>query len=296
MADLEKEAKLIVTRAKQCPRRGVVKLEDDTGWLLATKTTCKTWGCKVCRERVAALVRLRMEYGCLKLRDSFLITLTYANLDMQSLRDAHSVQVDLERFWKSLRKRNPQLSYFKIVEMTKRKQIHLHLIVGGITSDRRDTCDKTFYKRRREVCKFDCLHCELVKVWESITGSFVIDVRKVYASSGLANYLGKYLTKQFYNWDQLEERGFKRRWSRSKNWPSPGPLRLLGTVLGVWRRIVVVEHWYKKSEMEALVEASKNDPLMQIVGDDLAIELGKKRRDVGLIRRLEGYLNEFDIL
>lgn len=281
---------LKVTKNKQCPRRGVVLLEEKIGWL-ATRTTCKTWGCKVCRERVAALVRLRMEYGCLKLNNSFLITLTYENSGMDSLRDADSVQMDLQRFWTYMRLKHPNLSYFKIVEMTKKEQIHLHLIVGNITPGSKDTCDKTFAKRRKEKCKLDCVHCQVVHVWENITGSFVVDVRTIYNAAGLANYLGKYLTKQFYNWDSLQDRGFKRRWSRSKNWPSPRPLRLLGTELGVWRSIVVVEHWYRTEEMEQIVEASKGDPLMEQVGDPLAIELGKKKRDYGLIRKMEGYIN-----
>lgn len=69
---------------------------------------------------------------------------------------------------------------------------------------------------------------------KGVVDSFITDVRGVYAYAGAGAYLSKYLIKGEMDRGSLEELGFRRRFSRSVNWPSDEPMRRVGTVKKAW--------------------------------------------------------------
>lgn len=131
-------------------------------------------------------------------------------------------------------------------------------------------------------CEEDCLLHEWGKIWYQKTGAFVVDVRKVHSTEGMAFYLAKYLSKQLPSREVLEDLGFTRRWSRSRNWPSPEPVQLRGSRDGSWAQVEVIPRWFRRAEMENIEDRYKNSVLLDRVGDDLVLSLdAKKARKVG---------------
>ncbi|HIN78515.1 MAG TPA: hypothetical protein EYM97_06760 [Gemmatimonadetes bacterium] len=169
-------------------------------------TTCKTWGCASCRERLVQLFRMRVQYGCSALKSSWLITLTL-RLGSTGVRDASFVNKAWRKFWVLYRQLDPEeakrVAWFKVIESTKKGQPHLHLVAGGLTGTK-----STIQRRWR-------------KLWLEASGdSYIVDVRKVWSSYGAGSYLSKYLSKGVDKFNELRKLGFERRWSRSRNWPT----------------------------------------------------------------------------
>ncbi len=93
-----------------------------------------------------------MQYGLSGQGQAFMISVTYvarltSSGTLEKFVDATSAQKD----WRALVRilhRNPQnknLTWFRIVELTKRKQIHFHLLVHGLDTtltNKQIDCDK----------------------------------------------------------------------------------------------------------------------------------------------------------
>lgn len=79
-----------------CPRGGVLWLRTKAGRELAVETVCKTWTCVACRQKVLALIRIRIEFGCSELGRCVLTTLTLRAGSRAAL-DADSVS----KVWKA---------------------------------------------------------------------------------------------------------------------------------------------------------------------------------------------------
>ena len=118
---------------------------------------------------------------------------------------------------------------------------------------------------------------ELVPVWASVLGDDSRDVWKATAVSVVRSpkksgeYLAKYMLKNWYDRVALEEKGFIRRWSRSRNWPG-GQVQLRGTVEGGWEEVL----WHPGQK--AVEAESPPNPLLERVGDDMAVELAGRRQ------------------
>lgn len=274
-------------KAAKCPRWGFIKLTTRIGRSYVTQTVCKTWGCPVCWKKVIALVRMKMEIGCLRLGLCYLITVTFG-WDTGLARDADSVHKAWTRFLRLLRKRssNQEIAWFKIIELTRKGMPHLHLLVGGL-SKRNASCVKQGRKVPYSVkwinayCEKDCLIHEWGKSWLWATGdSFVVDAKEVYNPGGAAGYLTKYLVKGMVNHEELAELGFGRRYSSSRNWPRAEAIRLAGSQKG-WESVEIVPRWFRRNEMEELENYSRGKEAMVRIGDDLALVLtGAKKKKV----------------
>lgn len=260
-------------------------------------TKCKTWGCRVCRKNLLSYVKMKMEYGCLILEDSYLITLTLKSGPESSMRDAAFVRTAWERCIRSL-KENPsweKVAWFKIPELTKRGQPHLHLIVGGI-GKRKAMCEKSpafsddWIQKRCE-----CAAHMMGYAWYVETGAFVVDAQKVYAPRGAAAYMAKYLTKAFMVRGEMEKLGFHRRYATSRNWPRGEKIHLRGTDLG-WDKVQFRKRTaLSKRAMERRSKDDRGKGLLVRVGDDLSLLLGERNRrsaDKMAIERLKRHGNE----
>ena len=256
-------------------------------------TVCKTWLCRACREKVKALVLARIEKGILTAGRCYLISLTFVNRRGHDQRNAASVAVAWRRLLRRLR--NPNLMWFRVIELTKRNQPHLHLIVGGI-GNRTANCEKhphPYDADWRSACKFSplCVEHEWSRAWfEATADSYVVDARPVLGAAGAAHYLGKYLTKAMGSRETLVALGFSRRWSRSQNWPT-GDVYLRGTELG-WDH---TEWSWKGGDgygyAAAAAQKDQNAYMLERLGDDVVRDIANKGRKRKLANKLKGLLD-----
>ena len=283
----------------QCERAGFIKLFHG-GHEHVVRTVCKTWRCRSCRPKVLSLVSMRMNYGLLTLGRSYFITLTYHAPLGFSPRTAECVRKDLQRFWYRLRKCRglSDVAWFKVPELTKRGQIHLHHLVGGPTTARKATCRSPQERYRawmKRTCKVDCLEHQISSLWQGVTSdSFVVDVSVVRDPARCAGYLAKYLSKGFRDRETLEALGFSRRWSCSRGWPGGSKLHYRGTDEG-WSGVILVP-WHYASRPdgrldERATETEQSDcAYLETVGTDLALMLRAEKaryRHLAIIRGVQ---------
>ncbi len=238
----EGETKRGGAQSKVCPKQGWMQLVSKYGVVGYFPTSCKAWRCLACRNKVKALVVDRIEYGARLIPGVLVfITLTFKT-GSSHRRDALSVERAYRGFLRPMRERFPNLQWFKTVEWTKRRQAHLHLIVGGVhrkvlscvpTDKVRGKVLKVSCTRRPE-----CLEHSISKIWLSSTkDSYIVSCGAVVGPKSIANYMSKYVTKEMLLWAQMSRAGFKRRWSCSQNWPRYERLELEGTREGTWASV-----------------------------------------------------------
>jgi hypothetical protein len=251
-----------------CERRGEIWLTNVDGETLGVRTHCKTWSCLACAPAVMSSVLMRIEYGCLIAEHSFFITLTYRNTRPEDIRDAQCVRRDLRVFWSKIRKELGKVEWFQIVELTKKGQPHMHMVWS-----------------LQETMEISTLKCLVKRIWREVTrDSFIVDVQLVMGAAGAAGYLAKYLLKGVMHREELEALGFKRRWTRSRGWPSPEPLQLWGTEKERWK-----DRQWSATETTLPEEVAGHIDLVR-VGDNLALKLGDKKRKKGLENMYRGLL------
>lgn len=188
------------------------------------------------------MYKMRTQYGCSKLENLWFTTITY-EMGKRAAVDAVCASIHLRKLLQRLRRRSrwKDLAWCRVTELTKRGQVHHHMMIGSVTGVGR--CQTTTLSRKRRYKEWyegkcsaageECLNHEIAKVWHAVTGdSFVVDVDAVRTEKGLSEYLSKYLDKGMAEWGKLNELGFQRRWNCSRNFPSPGRLRLAGSDQG----------------------------------------------------------------
>jgi len=277
-----------------CPKRGVVQLFHKKYGLVYARTTCKTKSCRVCGPKQAALNGAIAEYGLRSLDPNpfSFITLTYYLGGPQTRRNAASVKADwgLMRLW--LKEKYPETWWMKVVELTQRKQPHLHLILSsGKTSLTSCGAPKGYgYGLEWSELDCDCDEHDWSRAWHRITrDSYIVDVKPVDNAAGASWYLTKYITKAM-NDPSMRRLGFKRVWSKSQNWPYEKS-RLLATVLKLWEgKPVWVDgpDWEVREfldedtgEMTRDVWIDDEDnphPVQERIGTDLALIMDEERR------------------
>lgn len=273
---------------KQCPRRGYVELQDTLGETIYAGTSCNTWRCEICRWRKKQEVEDRVKYGCLTDGPYYVITITLKE-GRQHWRDAKSVLEALSRLLRIVRKENyPKMRWIKVIELTKKKTPHWHLIVGGIGTPK-DSClrpergirserfkNLPFSKRwLRKTCL--CVSHTWSKHWDNLNNSvsYIVDAELVYQPTTIGSYLGKYLVKSFLSFNELEAMGFERRWGCSRNWPRETPITN-GKRLGwVSHRIIKKTHGEYEAWIKKAVEQDQYHPTLTMHGT----ELGDQMRD-----------------
>lgn len=284
----------------QCPRGGYALLYD-IAHEHVVRTVCKTWGCSVCRKKLRSLVAMRIAYGLSTLGHCYFITVTYRAGEGIPTRDVDGVARDLKLLWAKLkqsrrwkRSKDDQVAWFKVVEFTKRGQVHLHFVVGNLEGRPKASCrakNGKYARWRHTSCQSDCLEHELSAVWEEVTGdSYVVDASVVASNGKTAWYLIKYVCKSLVDDDRRLEAGFARRYSTSQNWPRVEMLQLRGTVEGRWREVALrpkVTQWWNQEPVdwetgeigEALSEQILETmwcPNMEQVGGEYALAIVEK--------------------
>jgi len=263
-------------KALVCEKRGYLWLTTINGVKYVCKTTCKTWGCRACKGNVLNLAKMKMEFGILMSSGSWLTTLTYRNWDRRRSVDADCASKDFKLLIRLFQRvYGMKVEWLRVPEVTKRGMTHLHCLMSGLSGG------------------LDDLNDIVEDLWYNITGdSYITDVRETYEAKRLANYLGKYLAKGFETRERLEELGFLRRYSSSRGWPKPEPLRLRGTVMDRWLRL---ERSNERlgDQGRALMESSQGAYLMERVGTDLAEELYGKQVAASELRKIERWRNVY---
>lgn len=163
---------------------------------------CKRWGCRHCGERKVA----RFAWRCEDAHPNRLITLTVAKSRWINPRAAYeSTRGMVTQLATKLRRIVDEFEYFRILEVTKSGWPHYHLIV------------RSGYIPQRV----------LSRMWNSLTGAPIVDVRVIRKGKRVYFYVMKYLCKQQYvPWTN-------RRVSWSKNFfqdnlfPAGKPLDLI---------------------------------------------------------------------
>lgn len=200
-------------------------------------TTCKTWGCTVCRRKLLGLFRARVEHGVSTLGRCCFITITY-QAENNAARTVPSVGKDWTALWKRLRRDGQQWAWLRVVELTKKKVPHHHVVVGPVTGRMRCHGDRirkgkqtSEYIRRIPSC--DCVAHIFARAWLAVTGdSFMCFAIEVDNAVGAGGYLAKYVDKTFVD---REWKG--RRYTTSRQWPGGGKLQLRVTLEGGWDHI-----------------------------------------------------------
>lgn len=260
-------------KGEECPRSGYAILTKKEGKRLLIKTRCKTQRCAVCGPAVRAAIALKAEIGSWIHGDSFFITLTL-RMGTECIRDAVYVQRVMRAFLSKLKRDHQiKLKYMKVVELTKKGQPHLHLVAAGMPSGRVTRCPgRKNEKRWVENGCFQvgepCLLHVVSQTWLAVTSdSWVCDVSPVRSGPAAGRYISKYVGK----WDQgkMLKLGFKRKWSATQGFTPDLHLRLRGTVEKKW---IKTEHWDYQKDAKNWLLASRDDPLLEIVGHPIVME------------------------
>ncbi len=286
----------------KCPRRGYVILGDGVREFVVP-TTCKTWSCRVCSKKVAALVAMKVQYGCRSTGGpSYFITTTYVNNQDGDIRLASVANREWAELWRLL-KLDPlwkTAAWWKVPELTKRQQVHFHAIVTGVEG--KPSCRKpreSVIRWKQRQCSTDCLEHSLSRAWEAATAdSFVVDASAIRSVNGVSWYVQKYMQKTFLSRVGLQALGFKRRYSRSQNWPSLESIHLAGPKGEGWDRVTIVNqkslldfHETKRFELRRRAEEDANHPSLAKMGGDYALALALKaeeKRITTIVQRVGG--------
>lgn len=282
-----------MSEQRQCPKRGQIWLLDGDGRIGCYPTTCKTKKCRVCGPKRKAFFEMLVEYGMRfsTLNRFYFITLTYrAGKNRQ--RTAPSVREDWRSFLLWLNEMYPRNMWVRAMELTKKGQPHLHLVLSfGLGINPWARCErkaKYDWAWRNKSC--DCLEHLLSGVWNGIVpDSYVVDVRE--ARKEDAGYLAKYVGKANQITDALVDLGFTRTWSRSRSWPVER-FQLLATVEKSWKKMSLTypADWKEMahnrlSTAQWRVWSDKN-PFMS-VGTDLNWEMEVENEKKRVLRECE---------
>lgn len=179
-------------RSTKCPN-GTLVLQHDRLTKLVPKL-CGRWNCQDCGPRKARRLRKRLVLT----KPTRLITLT---LRPEPGVPAAELLARANKAWSILWRRYRRkygeraCGYAKIVELTKAGTPHLHIIANVPYIH----------------------HTALSAAWRELTGSFIVDIRKVEQKRGVAGYLTSYLTKA------LDVPPGMRKWSASRAFVPPEP-------------------------------------------------------------------------
>lgn len=175
-----------------CPK-GTISLTSGTAVKLFP-ARCNRWLCPDCGPRKARRLRGRLS----RTSPNRFVTLTLkASPETPPLELLAAANRAWSILWRRLRRKwpNEPLGYAKVVELTKAGTPHLHILLQSPYINQR----------------------WLSGQWRELTGSFIVDIRKVKSQRMLTGYLTSYLTKS------LQVPQGARKWSASNGWVPPEP-------------------------------------------------------------------------
>lgn len=198
-----------MTLTPLCTSQITVNANQHGGEILAVR--CKRWSCEYCREvnrqrviRIAAAAKPRA-----------LLTLTVRHTDYECPDEAAEA---LKRGLRLLRlrlKRHPMLQNFRflaVFEKHKSGWPHLHLLIKG------------------QYLPWQ----QLRSMWEGITGSYMVDIRRIKTNGQAAMYVAKYIGKD------LSAFAHCKRWWRSTGYTEEQPEDYQAEkASGQWTRLTV---------------------------------------------------------
>lgn len=263
------EKKLGSGSSSECPRAGYVTMISEDGELVVQPTSCKTWRCVSCRDRVMALFKARVTSGCSILGTCAFITVTY-KADTPRGSPASYVATDWAAFLRKVRLTSDRdLKWLRVMEITKKMMPHHHVVMG--TVEGKVSCYGDSFDIRRFDRSFFRCHClshRLSRLWLEVTGdSRIVHTVASGGARGAAGYMGKYLQKTFGMESRLKAVGMTRRWSTGRGWPGSGQLRFTKTVEDGW---LIIEHGRGRLPTEDVI--GQGD-VMDRSGDSVALAL-----------------------
>lgn len=271
----------------QCDRAGFTELFTPEGRSVILPTTCKTWGCVVCRNKLLTLFKARVEHGVSLLGRCAFITITY-QADSERLNDAACVAKDWQALCRRLGRTGPTLAWLKVTEMTKRMIPHHHVVVGRVHGKIR--CHGKTISRGPETAAYlramhscECWSHKFARAWLATTGdSYMCFATEVASAIGAAGYMAKYMKKDF-----LTNRRQGRRFSTSRNWPGGQRIRLQVTIDKGWSHI---RRWPADSFSTMFNLNPREDDLLTRVGDDITIAIKNRASKRAAVQRFRKVL------
>lgn len=283
LSEVRRSSKLL----GECDRRGYVELYALSGdRSVILPTTCKTWGCIVCRTKLLGLFKARVELGVSNLGPCAFITITYL-ADSARLLDASCVQKDWQALLRNLKRRGNQWSWLKVTELTKQGIPHHHVVLGPVTQQIR--CHGPKIRKGAETARYlarmatcPCMAHEFARVWWRLTGdSFICFATPVTDPIGAAGYMAKYMLKEF-----LRDNRTGRRFSTSRCWPGGTRMRLRVTLEEGWAYIRL---WPGSRFNSNIDYNAEEQDLLERVGEDLTakiLERGRRRAAAAYFRKV----------
>lgn len=274
--------------SSRCPRAGSMLLETFDQRRYLVNTTCNTWRCLACRDRMKSKFKRKVATGCSRLGRCMFITITY-KAGSKRLERADCVAMDWKALSRRLRKHQPwlaEMAWLRVMELTKAGTPHHHLVMGPVPEDRKIRCwgrnlEIVAYMDRFDSCEC-AAHC-LAREWKAVTGdSWIVHTIAVTSAKGAGGYMAKYMGKEF-NEERAAALGMVRRWSTSRSWPGSGRLRLLRTLGEGWRRAV-----YAPWSVESDIEGGDSD-LRDREGDSLDQRLAEKSAAGRVLAKFGGF-------
>lgn len=194
-----------------------IAVKPDAHGGLAGPVRCKRWSCEVCairnRNRVIAIARAANPRA--------LLTLTVRSTDYESpeaAAEALKRGLRLLRLRLSRHKRALDFQFLAVFEKHKSGYPHLHLLIKG---------------------KFIPWQT-LRTMWEAITGSYQVDIRKIKSQGQAALYCAKYIAKDLSSFPGC------KRWWRSHDYSSAADEDYQqDKAEGQWGRLTVNWHHFR---------------------------------------------------
>lgn len=132
---------------------------------------CSSYFCDTCAKRKQRKLQNRLKNLKINGRLRFL-TLTLSTNDYTPEESLSKISEMFNDFCHRLRHLGYKFQFFKIIELTKHHQAHLHILIN------------CFLPR-----------VTVLMLWKSITGSYMVDIREVKSHKKAVEYLTKYMTK-----------------------------------------------------------------------------------------------------
>ncbi len=154
---------------------------------------CKTYFCEYCS--VSKKIKLRKKLNQITFNNRMrFLTLTLSTNDFSPEEALTKISYFFNRLCKELRRRGFKFQFFKIIELTKRHQAHIHALIS---------------------CYIDV---NIIRsIWKSLTGSYQVFIKAMLDKPMMIQYLIKYLTKSVNNYaNYLFYLLSKRRYSFSQ--------------------------------------------------------------------------------
>lgn len=153
-----------------CGKRVAIGVNAKTRLLVVVPIRCKSWRCPTCRPKKVALWKHRVIAG----HPERFITLTKRPEPFTCTNDDLAIfQKQLTILFRLIRKKFKDFEYVRVFEQTKTGNLHCHIAQRG-----------SYIPQRW-----------LSNAWDKISGSPVVDIRKIRGKHQAAGYITKYLVK-----------------------------------------------------------------------------------------------------